>query len=186
MKQAWRCWVCLCLLSLFQIFPIFHLSVADGLASLVMMLISVLFLDEFNGYPGSTGPCGYMVAIMVVSTFAFSSGMRTVRRFSDPVGGLHVLTPSLPWCHLKTARKSAKFETLKPFSWVFVFLTGMWKDSSKRLALKTRCVRGPENMLFTSASFSWEILQAGAVKGLNACSDCFDTAGEGGPFGLFF
>ena len=84
------------MLSLFQIFPIFHLSVADGLASLVMMLISVLFLDEFNGYPGSTGPCSYMVAIMIVSPFTFSSGMGTVHRFSDPVPGLHVLTPSLP------------------------------------------------------------------------------------------
>ena len=33
------------------------------------------------------------------------------------------LTPSLPWCHLKTTNKSAKFETLKPFS--FLFRTGM-------------------------------------------------------------
>ena len=36
------------------------------------------------------------------------------------------LTPSLPWCHLKTTIKSVKFETLKPSS--FLFHTGMWKD----------------------------------------------------------
>ena len=26
-----------------------------------------------------------------------------------------ILTPSLPWCHLKTTNESAKFETLQPF-----------------------------------------------------------------------
>ena len=36
------------------------------------------------------------------------------------------LTPSLPWCHLKTTIKSVKFETLQPFC--FLFHTGMWKD----------------------------------------------------------
>ena len=39
------------------------------------------------------------------------------------------LTPSMPWCHLKTAIKSAKFETLKPLR--FLFHTGMWKDFIK-------------------------------------------------------
>ena len=36
------------------------------------------------------------------------------------------LTPPLPWCHLKTTTKSAKFETRKPFS--FLFGTGVRKD----------------------------------------------------------
>ena len=40
--------------------------------------------------------------------------------------GTSPLTPSLLWCHLKTANKSAMFETLRPFS--FLFRTGMWKD----------------------------------------------------------
>ena len=30
-----------------------------------------------------------------------------------------ILTPSLPWCHLKTTNKSAKPETLKHFSFPF-------------------------------------------------------------------
>ena len=37
-----------------------------------------------------------------------------------------MLTLSLPWCHLNTTHKSAKFETVKPFG--FLFRTGMWKD----------------------------------------------------------
>ena len=37
-----------------------------------------------------------------------------------------VLTPSLPWCHLKTTNTSSKSETLKPFC--LLFRTGMWKD----------------------------------------------------------
>ena len=36
------------------------------------------------------------------------------------------LTPSLPWCHLKTTIKSEKFETLKLFC--LLFRTGTWKD----------------------------------------------------------
>ena len=39
------------------------------------------------------------------------------------------LTPSLPWCHLKTAIKSAILETLKAFR--FLFRTFMWKDFHK-------------------------------------------------------
>ena len=37
-----------------------------------------------------------------------------------------LLTPSLPWCHLKTTNKSAKSETLKPFC--LLFRTGVRKD----------------------------------------------------------
>ena len=33
------------------------------------------------------------------------------------------LIPSLPWCHLKTTNKGAKYETLQPFS--FLFHSGM-------------------------------------------------------------
>ena len=36
------------------------------------------------------------------------------------------LTLSLPWCHLKTTHKSAKFETLEHFC--LLFRTGIWKD----------------------------------------------------------
>ena len=37
-----------------------------------------------------------------------------------------IWTPSLPWYHLKTTSKSAKFETFKPFC--LLFRTGMSKD----------------------------------------------------------
>ena len=36
---------------------------------------------------------------------------------------IRALTPSLPGCHLKTTNKAAKFETLKPFC--FIFRTGI-------------------------------------------------------------
>ena len=35
------------------------------------------------------------------------------------IHGCALLTPSLPWCHLKTTMKSAKFETLQPFCLLF-------------------------------------------------------------------
>ena len=37
--------------------------------------------------------------------------------------GMDSLTPSLPWCHLETADENAKFETHKPFC--FLFHTGV-------------------------------------------------------------
>ena len=40
-------------------------------------------------------------------------------------GELPPLTPSLPWCHLKTTTKRAKFKTFKPLC--VIFRTGMWK-----------------------------------------------------------
>ncbi|KAK7102637.1 transmembrane protein 116-like [Littorina saxatilis] len=60
-----------------EIFPIFHLSVADGMASLFMMIVSVLFLNTYPSYPGSPGPCGYLIAIMTslyICTFFLTLG----------------------------------------------------------------------------------------------------------------
>ena len=80
------------------------------------------------------------------------------------------LTPSLPWCHLKMANENAKFETLKPSC--FLFCTGMWKDFHQNIyhwkhILKAgkyafRCIR---------TSFSPEVLQAGAGKGLKGSTN---------------
>ena len=80
------------------------------------------------------------------------------------------LTLSLPWSHLETAHKSAKFETVCAFSSSFLHwhVKGF---SSKRIALKldvwyrtgkyTVCRR-------VRALFSPKILQAGAVTGVNS------------------
>jgi len=73
-----------------------------------------------------------------------------------------VLTPSLPWCHVKTTDKSAKFETLKPL-W-FPFRQGMWTDFHQNAQhSKQMCYMWPENGLILRCV---EVLQAGAVKGL--------------------
>ena len=61
-----------------------------------------------------------------------------------------LLTPSLPWCHLKTTNKSAKFEILTSFCCCFAL-------ACERLCIKThgiesRWVTGPENILFAGAS----------------------------------
>ena len=62
-----------------------------------------------------------------------------------------VLTSSLPWCHLKTTDKSAKFKTLKLF--VFVFATGLWKVFIKVHSIENRCrAVGPDNILLSGAS----------------------------------
>ena len=45
------------------------------------------------------------------------------------VGRKLKLTSSLPWRHLNTTNNSAKFQTLKPFCFLFFFCTGMWKDN---------------------------------------------------------
>ena len=59
------------------------------------------------------------------------------------------LTPSLPWCHLKTTHKSEKFETICLF--VFFFALGC-----ERIFIKTHSIDidviGPENILFAGAS----------------------------------
>ena len=54
----------------------------------------------------------------------------------------HLLTPSLPlpWCHIKTTSKIAKFETLKAFRLLFRTLACFIKTPST----ESRCVRGPE------------------------------------------
>ena len=60
------------------------------------------------------------------------------------------LTPSLPWCHLKTTSKSAKFETLKASR----FHTNTWKDFFYQMhSAESRCVKtviGPKNVLSTA------------------------------------
>ena len=77
------------------------------------------------------------------------------------------LTPSLPWCHLKTTNKEAKFEMLSLFAIFFAL-------ACERIFIEThstenRFVIRLETILFlrrVNASFSPEILQAGAVNGL--------------------
>jgi len=67
------------------------------------------------------------------------------------------LTPSLPRCHWKTNDKSAKFETLKPFS--FLFLHWHVKGfSSERTALKVDVTKR-ENILFAGASVYLSVLK---------------------------
>ena len=60
-----------------------------------------------------------------------------------------LLTPSLPWCHLKTTNKSRKFEVLKPFCMFFAL-------ACERILIKThtieiRFVIGAGNALFSGA-----------------------------------
>ena len=59
---------------------------------------------------------------------------------------------TLPWCHLKTTNKSAKFQTLKSFSLL------SFAQASERIFLKThsiesRCDIEPENILFENILF---------------------------------
>ena len=57
-----------------------------------------------------------------------------------------LLTFSLPWCHLKTANKSVKFEVLKQF--LSLFRISTWKDSFHHNAQYWKWfVVGPENIL---------------------------------------
>ena len=67
---------------------------------------------------------------------------------------------------LKTTNNSAKPETLKPF-WLLSALA-CERTFIKRYSIESRCITGPENILCrrARASFSPEILQAAAVKGL--------------------
>ena len=77
------------------------------------------------------------------------------------------LTPSLPWCHLKTTNNSVKFQTLKPFSFLF-FAPACERINMKTQNIESRCYRTGKYTVCrrVHASFSPEILQAGAVKGL--------------------
>ena len=76
------------------------------------------------------------------------------------------LTPSLPWGYLKTTHKSAKFETHKPFC--LLFHAGIERISIEMCGIENRCYRTRKYTVCRGirASFSPEILQAGAVKGL--------------------
>ena len=67
----------------------------------------------------------------------------------ESVGEVMSLTPSLPGCRLKTTRKSAKFETLKPSS---AFSHWHVKGFSSKLTALKADVTGPENVLFAGAS----------------------------------
>nr|KAG5687430.1 hypothetical protein BaRGS_019829 [Batillaria attramentaria] len=52
-------------------------TVANALASLFMLIITALYLDSHPSYPGSEGPCGYLLAIMTslyISTFFLTLG----------------------------------------------------------------------------------------------------------------
>ena len=74
------------------------------------------------------------------------------------------LTPSLPWCHLKTTNKSAKFQTV---SVVFHTLS-CERTFIETQSSESRCYRSEKYTVcrHVRASFNPEILQAGAVKGL--------------------
>ena len=80
---------------------------------------------------------------------------------------LKMLTPSLPWSHLKTTNKSAKFETLRHFCLIFRY--GMWKEFRQNAShWKWMCYRTGKYAVCrcVRAFFSPNILHAGAVKGL--------------------
>ena len=47
--------------------------------------------------------------------------------------GASILTPSLPWCHFKTTKKIAKFETLPPFCLFFTL-------ACERIFIKTNSI----------------------------------------------
>ena len=86
------------------------------------------------------------------------------------INGVEMLTPSLPGCHLISTNKSEKFETFNPFCFLFCVLACEWifikTDSmeSRRVnigsEIYTVCRR-------VRAVLSQNILQTGAVKGLN-------------------
>ena len=61
-----------------------------------------------------------------------------------------LLTPSLPWCHLKTTNK---MRNLKPLSFfVFFFARAYERLFIKTHSIQSECVNGPENILFAGAS----------------------------------
>ena len=75
------------------------------------------------------------------------------------------LNPSLPWLHLKMTRESAKCETL----FVFFFTLARERISIEMCTTENRCYRTRKYTVcrLVCASFSPEVLQAGAVMGLN-------------------
>ena len=61
-----------------------------------------------------------------------------------------ILTPSLPWCHLKMTNKRLN---LKPFSlFVFLFALACERIFMRMHCTESRCVIGPDNILFAGAS----------------------------------
>ena len=83
---------------------------------------------------------------------------------------LEYLTPLLPCCHMKMTNRSVKFETVEPFCLLFLALA-CEKIFIAMHSTKRACVIGPENLLLlrcVRASFSLEIVKAGAVKGLSS------------------
>ena len=77
------------------------------------------------------------------------------------------LTTSLPWCHLKSANKRAKFETLQPFCLLFALVCE--RIFIKTYRIESKCVyrtRKDTICRCVRVSFSPEMLEAGSVKGL--------------------
>ena len=64
--------------------------------------------------------------------------------------GLRMITPSLSWYHLKMANKSAKLETLSLF--VLFFALACERTVIKAHSIESRCIIGPENILFVGTS----------------------------------
>ena len=82
-----------------------------------------------------------------------------------------ILTPSLPWCHLKMTSDSMKYETHKPF--IFVFTLAWERIFIKTLSTESKCYKTGKCTVYRRIcrSFSPEIFQAGAVKGVDCrCS----------------
>ena len=59
------------------------------------------------------------------------------------------LTPSLPWCQLKMTNKIEKCQTLTPF--LFFFALACERIFIKMHSTESRCVIGPENILYGCA-----------------------------------
>ena len=94
-----------------------------------------------------------------------------------------LFTPSLPWCYLKTINKIVKFEKVQPFFPFFFFsflLLFVLHWHVKGFSIKCIVLRVDmlqhwkiQHVRHTHASFSLDILQTGAVKGLNfSCWSC--------------
>ena len=86
------------------------------------------------------------------------------------------LTHSLPWCRLKLANENAKFETPKPVFVVVVvvvcccfFALARERTFTETYSIESRCNMTGKYTVYrhVRASFSPEMLQAWAVKGLN-------------------
>ena len=100
---------------------------------------------EMTCVPRPPLPLCSLVVSFVDSTNCYS--LTFVSRW--PCAFNKTLTPSLPWRHLKTTHKSAKFEPFKPYC--FLSGTGMWKGFVKAYSTESRFVTGPENTPFAGA-----------------------------------